>query len=69
MTNVLLIIITVFVFFVRLGAAKPISKPDYGRAVSFMWDNVNIKKAFQLSVMPNWFADSTGFWYIHSTKK
>lgn len=39
---------------------------DYERAVRFLWQNVNNKKAFNLNVTPNWFADSTGFWYtIH----
>jgi dipeptidyl aminopeptidase/acylaminoacyl peptidase len=49
-------------------AAQPISKTDYTRAVSFLWDNINNKKAFQLSVTPNWFTDSTGFWYVHFVK-
>ena len=66
MTKTLLI--AVLVVFGHLGVAQPITKTDYTRAVSFMWDNVNNKKAFQLGVMPNWFADSTGFWYTHSTK-
>jgi len=66
MTKTLLI--TSLIFFVQIGVAQQIAKEDYERAVSFMWDNVNNKKAFQLSVMPNWFADSTGFWYTHSTK-
>ena len=37
---------------------------DYNRAVSFLWRNVNNKKAFNLNVRTNWFPDSTGFWYI-----
>lgn len=47
------------------AVAQAISKTDYTRAVSFMWDNINNKKAFQLSINPNWFSDSTGFWYNH----
>lgn len=40
-------------------------KNDYNRAVSFLWENVNNKTAFNLHVTPNWFSDSTGFWYVH----
>ncbi len=43
--------------------AQSITKEDYARAVSFHWDNVNNKKAFNLSIVPNWFPDSTGFWF------
>jgi dipeptidyl-peptidase-4 len=62
------ILITVFALFVHCSVAQPIAKEDYSRAVGFMWDNVNNKKAFQLTVLPNWFADSTGFWYTHRAK-
>lgn len=48
--------------------AQSITKDDYARAVSFLWDNVNNKKAFQLHVNVNWFADSTGFWYNQYSK-
>ncbi len=66
MNKALLAIALVLSF--HFGVAQPITKTDYARAVSFMWDNVNNKKAFQLAVMPNWFADSTGLWYTHSKK-
>ena len=45
--------------------AQPISQADYARAVSFLWENVNNKKAYNLSLVPNWHADSTGFWFVH----
>ncbi|MEM7103350.1 MAG: prolyl oligopeptidase family serine peptidase [Bacteroidota bacterium] len=38
---------------------------DYERAVGFMWDNVNNKKAFNLYIRPNWLPDSTGLWFEH----
>jgi dipeptidyl-peptidase-4 len=39
------------------------SHKKYDRAVSFLWENVNNKKVFNLHIQPNWFPDSTGFWY------
>jgi dipeptidyl-peptidase-4 len=50
-------------------SAQQINKSDYERAVSFLWQNVNNKKAFRLQVTPNWFADSTGFWYSYQSKE
>ena len=50
-------------------AQKAVTKDDYKRAVGFLWQNVNNKKAFNLSVKPNWFADSTGFWYLTHAKE
>ena len=40
-----------------------ISLETYDRAVSYMWENVNNKKAFNLHIQPNWFSDSSGIWY------
>ncbi len=36
---------------------------DYRRAVSFLHENLNDKKVFNLYVQANWFPDSTGFWF------
>ena len=44
--------------------SQSISNDDYKRAVSFLWKNINNKKAYNLSVSPNWFDDNSGFWYI-----
>lgn len=64
----------IFTFFICLGfiLSRPVftqeslTEAEYSKAVSFLWQNVNNKKAFNLNVTPNWFADSTGFWYtIH----
>ncbi len=46
-------------------AQEPLTKQDYQRALSFLWDSVNNKKAFNLFVPPNWFPDSTGMWYLY----
>jgi len=49
-------------------AQEQLSEADYARAVSFLWQNVNNKKAFNLNVNSNWFPDSTGFWYTLQEK-
>jgi dipeptidyl aminopeptidase/acylaminoacyl peptidase len=49
-------------------AQEQLTEADYARAVSFLWQNVNNKKAFNLNVSPNWFPDSTGFWYTIQDK-
>jgi dipeptidyl aminopeptidase/acylaminoacyl peptidase len=51
------------------SSAQSISKKDYDRAVSFMWNNINNKTAFNLEVKPNWFNDATGFWYVIHNKE
>lgn len=45
--------------------SQPITKEDYARAVSFLWENVNNKKAYNLATVPNWHSDSTGLWYMN----
>ncbi len=35
----------------------------YDRAVSYMWENLYNKRIYNLWIDPNWYADSTGFWY------
>ncbi|MDH4057463.1 MAG: hypothetical protein OEU76_01805, partial [Cyclobacteriaceae bacterium] len=57
-----------FFLIVKIVTAQSLDKSDYARAVSFLWENVNNKKAFNLHVTPNWFTDSTGFWYVHYSK-
>jgi len=48
---------------------EQLPETDYTRAVSFLWQNVNNKKAFNLNVSPNWFSDSTGFGYTIQDKR
>jgi len=52
----------------QIKAQESMDEADYARAVSFLWQNVNNKKAFNLNVSPNWFPDSTGFWYTFQDK-
>src|SRR5579871_1746823 len=48
--------------------SQQITKQDYARAVSFMWQNLQNKKVFNISVRPNWFADSSGFSFSTQNK-
>ena len=48
--------------------SQQITKADYERAVGYLWQNVNNKKAFNLYIQPNWFPDSSGLWYINRSK-
>lgn len=42
---------------------QSISKADYVRAVSFMYDNYNNKTVFNLNPSVNWFEDGSGIYY------
>jgi dipeptidyl aminopeptidase/acylaminoacyl peptidase len=42
------------------GQSPTVSKADYQRAVSFLWNNLVNKKVFNVNVQPIWFSDSTG---------
>ncbi len=60
--------ITSFLFFsflipVIISGQTGISMETYDRAVSYMWENVNNKKAYNLHIQSNWFSDSSGLWY------
>jgi dipeptidyl aminopeptidase/acylaminoacyl peptidase len=55
-------------FLLHTEAQGP-TKRDYARAVSFLWQNVNNKKAYNLYLQANWFADSSGFWYLTQDKE
>jgi dipeptidyl-peptidase-4 len=48
-----------------VSAQDEITIADYDRAVGFMYENYNNKKAFNLNIQPNWFPDSTGVWYVN----
>lgn len=42
-----------------------ITQEDYDRAISFRYENYINKKVFNLTTSPNWFPDSSGFWYLN----
>jgi dipeptidyl-peptidase-4 len=48
--------------------AQEVTQEDYKRAVSFMYDNFNNKKAFNLYTSVNWFKDNSGLWFIDYAK-
>ncbi len=64
----LLISAIVLAITMEVAVAQTPNRNDYARAVSFLNENVNNKKAFNVHVEPNWFADSTGFWYTMFSK-
>ena len=63
LSKIVLIFGFLFVF-PTVRAQEPLTTKDYERAIGFLWENVNNKKAFNLFVPPNWFPDSTGMWYL-----
>ena len=48
--------------------AQEVTHKDYQRAVSFMYDNLNNKTAFNLYTSVNWFKDGSGIWFIDYSK-
>ena len=54
--------------FVTDSYAQELTKEDYARAVSFLGQNLNNRKMFNVNVNPNWFPDSSGFWYTYQAK-
>jgi dipeptidyl-peptidase-4 len=60
-----------FLFLIALANVSPaqsITKADYARAVSFLPQNLNGKKMFNINVQPVWAADSTGFLFLTQNK-
>lgn len=53
---------SVIIILTSFLTAQTIQK-DYERAVSFLWDNINNKKVFQLNVDAIWFSDSSAVCY------
>ena len=50
-----------------VSAQDEITVDDYNRAVGYMYENYHNKKVFNLYIQPNWFADSTGIWYVNQS--
>ena len=46
-----------------------LNSEDYNRAASLQWNRVINKKVFREIVQPQWFADSTGFWFHYYNPK
>lgn len=58
-----------FIFIAYVSLAQGITKTDYTRAASFLFQNLNNKKVFNLNVQPLWSGDSTGFAFITQSKE
>jgi len=48
--------------------AQKITKDDYSRAISFMYDNAYNKTVFNLYTNINWFKDGSGLWFNDYSK-
>ena len=48
--------------------SQEVTRDDYKRAVSFMYENYSNKTAFNLYTTVNWFDDGSGLWFIDSAK-
>lgn len=57
-----------FVFGCSSEQTTPITKADYARAKSFLFENINHKEVLNLDIDPYWFRDNTGFWYLEHEK-
>lgn len=49
--------------------SQELTKNDYARAVSFMWQNLQNKKVFNVNIRPAWYADSSGFSFSTQSKE
>lgn len=59
------IAIILLLFSACLSHAQEKTLPQrYESAVSFLWENLNEKRIFNLWIEPQWFGDSTGLWYV-----
>ena len=54
----------VFIFIAYASSSQTITKDDYARAVSFIWQNLNGKKVFNANVSPFWAGDSSAVAFI-----
>lgn len=64
-----LFIITLLLILPMQLQSQQLSKEDYKRAVSFMYNNYNNKTAFNLYTDVNWFKDNSGVWFVDYSKE
>ncbi|MFT3932260.1 MAG: prolyl oligopeptidase family serine peptidase [Chitinophagaceae bacterium] len=55
--------------FALCSFCQQITKEDYARAVSFISTNLFNKKVFNINTQYNWFADSSGAWFVLQSKE
>ncbi|MCB0632390.1 MAG: DPP IV N-terminal domain-containing protein, partial [Lewinella sp.] len=58
------VICSCLIFGSTMTSAQTITRADYARAQSFLWQNINNKQVFNLRLQTGYFPDSTGLWYI-----
>ena len=59
----------ILISFVYTSNSQSITKSDYARAVSFLPQNLNGKKMFNINVQSAWAADSTGLLFVTQNKE
>lgn len=65
---ILLVLFSVIMF--RCNHEKKIdTQAKYDNAVSFLYNNYNNKKVFNLNTNVNWFQDNSGIWFIDYSKE
>ena len=62
------IVLVTFLLTTTSFQAQEVTQEDYNRAVSFMYNNFNNKKVFNLYTSVNWFKDDSGLWFIDYAK-
>lgn len=69
------VMLTLILFSCATPSSQSVTNPqktqdavDYSRARAFVWDSIE-KKAFNLSIQPEWFEDNSGFAYTSKNKK
>lgn len=50
-------------------SAQQITKNDYKRVASFLWQNLNNKKIFNVNTQVNWLKDSSGGRFLSYNKE
>lgn len=63
-----LFLLGVFIIVVSPIQSQEITREDYKRAVSFLYDNYNNKTVFNLNTDAHWFEDESGLWFIDYSK-
>jgi hypothetical protein len=58
-----------FILVANTSNSQELTKNDYARAVSFLFQNLNNKKTFSLNITPIWAGDSSGFAFLSQNKE
>lgn len=61
--NIFCLLSSCLIFSCTSEQAEQITRADYERAQSYLFENINNTEALNLDIDPYWFRDNTGFWY------